>query len=223
LQFGAGAGCDGRIITATPDAAGGTVVQAEILGQALRFKIGADGAHWVSNSVASLLAVGALGADIARAAGALEGFAAPAGRGQMHALTVRGAAYTLIDDSYNANPTSMAAALALLGARAPGPGGRRIAALGDMLELGDQETALHAALAGPIVSANVDLVFCAGPRMRALWEALPASLRGAHTETAAALTPVLKDAIQDGDVVLAKGSNGSKLHEIVAALKAEGE
>jgi UDP-N-acetylmuramoyl-tripeptide--D-alanyl-D-alanine ligase len=219
LRFGAAPGCDARLINFTPDPDGGSIIAAEILGAPIRFKIGAQGAHWANNSLAALLAVAALDADIAKAAAALESFAAPAGRGQVLKLTCNGAAFTLIDDSYNANPTSMAAALSSLAARQPGPNGRRIAALGDMLELGENEARYHAELAGPIAAAGVDLVYCAGPRMAALWQALPQERRGAHTETASELTIRLKQDLRTGDVVLAKGSNGSKLHELVAALK----
>lgn len=130
---------------------------------------------------------------------------------------------TLIDDSYNANPTSMAASLALLGARTPGPGGRRVAVLGEMLELGEGEVAFHAGLAAPIAAAGVDQVFCAGVKMNALWAALPVAARGGIEDTAAALWPVALAALRDGDVVLVKGSNGSKVHTIAARLKDQAE
>jgi len=125
----------------------------------------------------------------------------------------------LIDESYNANPASMRAAIALLGQAAIGPQGRRIAVLGDMLELGDQGNELHRALAGPIEAANVDLVYCSGPQMRALWEALPSSRRGGYAETAAALESSVLDVLRDGDAVMVKGSLGSKMGPIVKALE----
>jgi UDP-N-acetylmuramoyl-tripeptide--D-alanyl-D-alanine ligase len=112
----------------------------------------------------------------------------------------------------------MEAALKTLAARTPGPGGRRIAALGDMLELGDHELQYHAALAAH-VEAAADLVFCAGARMRALWDALPETRRGAYAESAAALAPQLKEALRPGDIVLVKGSNGSKMFTVVESLK----
>jgi UDP-N-acetylmuramoyl-tripeptide--D-alanyl-D-alanine ligase len=125
----------------------------------------------------------------------------------------------LIDESYNANPASMAAAIALLGQAPVGPHGRRIAVLGDMLELGAQGAELHRGLAAPIEAANVDLVYCAGPLMRALWEALPSGRRGGYAETAAGLEPSVLDAIRDGDAVMVKGSLGSKMGPIVKALE----
>jgi UDP-N-acetylmuramoyl-tripeptide--D-alanyl-D-alanine ligase len=222
LSFGFDEGRDARMMAFTPDPAGGSIAHAEILGKAVRYRIGAAGAHWAGNSLAALLAVAVLGADLDAACAALERFTAPAGRGAVSTLALAGGAVTLIDDSYNANPTSMAAALTSLGARLCPAGGRRIAALGDMLELGPEERAYHANLAAPIAQAGIDLVFCAGPRMRALWDGLPAAQRGAYAETADALTAVLQAALSPGDVVLVKGSNGSKMHALVAALKQDG-
>jgi UDP-N-acetylmuramoyl-tripeptide--D-alanyl-D-alanine ligase len=124
----------------------------------------------------------------------------------------------LIDESYNANPASMSAALALLG-QAPVTGrGRRIAVLGDMLELGDQGARLHRELAAA-AAANADLVFCSGPLMKNLWDALPASHRGAYAETSATLEPAVLEALQAGDAVMVKGSFGSKMGPIVKALE----
>jgi UDP-N-acetylmuramoyl-tripeptide--D-alanyl-D-alanine ligase len=125
----------------------------------------------------------------------------------------------LIDESYNANPASMAAAIALLGQAPVGRTGRRVAVLGDMLELGDQGVALHRALAEPVKAAAVDLVYCCGPLMRSLWEALPSGTRGSYADTAAALEPAVLDAIRDGDAVMVKGSLGSKMGPIVKALE----
>jgi len=119
----------------------------------------------------------------------------------------------VIDESYNANPASMAAALALLGDSKT----RKIAVLGDMLEMGAGDH--HAELAGPIAEANTDLVFVAGREMKALWEALPPKRRGAYAENSAALAPELLKALAPGDTVLVKGSNGAKMSLIVEALK----
>jgi UDP-N-acetylmuramoyl-tripeptide--D-alanyl-D-alanine ligase len=134
-------------------------------------------------------------------------------------LAMPGGSALLIDESYNANPASMAAAIALLGQAPLGPQGRRIAVLGDMLELGAQGETLHRGLAEPIQAAGVDLVFCSGPLMRALWEALPSNRRGGYAETAAALEPAVLDAIGAGDAVMVKGSLGSKMGPIVKALE----
>src|SRR5581483_8866851 len=126
-----------------------------------------------------------------------------------------GAAAVLIDESYNANPASMRAALALLGKAAPGPRGRRIAVLGDMLELGDKGHALHRDLLEPILANAVDLVFCAGPLMHDLWQALPSERRGGYAEAAAALESSVLAVVQPGDVIMIKGSLGSRMGPLV--------
>ncbi len=142
-----------------------------------------------------------------------------AGRGARVSLRVPGGSALLIDESYNANPASMAAAIALLGQAPIGQRGRRIAVLGDMLELGSAGAELHRALAAPLHDANVDLVFCSGPLMHALWGALPSGRRGGYAETAAALEAGVLEAIHEGDVVMVKGSLGYKMGPIVKALE----
>ncbi|HXX03470.1 MAG TPA: cyanophycin synthetase, partial [Xanthobacteraceae bacterium] len=125
----------------------------------------------------------------------------------------------IIDESYNANPASVAAALALLGQAPLGPQGRRIAVLGDMLELGPRARSLHRGLLEPVLANAVDLVFCCGPLMRALWQALPAGRRGGYAEDSAALEAQALSAIRAGDVVMVKGSLGSRMAPIVKALQ----
>ena len=127
---------------------------------------------------------------------------------------------TLIDESYNANPTSMRAALALLGAARTGPGGRRIAVIGDMLELGRDSAALHAALADDLSANKIDLLFGAGPLTRALYDAAPAGMRAAWAERSSELAEPIAEAFRAGDVVMVKGSNGSRMGPLVAALRA---
>jgi UDP-N-acetylmuramoyl-tripeptide--D-alanyl-D-alanine ligase len=166
------------------------------------------------NSLATLLAVEALGAPVEVAIQALAAFAPLGGRGAEHRLALQGGEAILIDESYNANPMSMAAALRTLGAR---PAARRIAILTDMLELAEPE-AVHAALAEPIAAAGVDRVFLAGPMMRALWDVLPPIRRGAWRETAAEIVPEVLAVIKPGDVVMVKGSNGSRASLVVQAL-----
>jgi UDP-N-acetylmuramoyl-tripeptide--D-alanyl-D-alanine ligase len=158
----------------------------------------------------------ALGVDLAVGLEALARFAPLEGRGVERRIDAGRGAFTLVDESYNANPLSMRAALASLGTR-PATG-RRIAVLTDMLELGPEGPARHADLAGPIGSAKVDLVFAAGPQMKALWQALPAASRGVYAETAADLAPQVAQAVRSGDVVMVKGSNGSKASLVVRAL-----
>jgi UDP-N-acetylmuramoyl-tripeptide--D-alanyl-D-alanine ligase len=151
---------------------------------------------------------------VLNAAAALRQFSALKGRGAR--FTTGGVA--VIDESYNANPASMAAALALLG----GAKGRRIAVLGDMLEMGPGGNAHHIGLAEPIERAGTDLVFLCGAQMHALWDALPASRRGGYAATSTELAATLTAALKNGDTVLVKGSLGSKMAVIIDALKARG-
>jgi UDP-N-acetylmuramoyl-tripeptide--D-alanyl-D-alanine ligase len=196
-----------------------STIEARILAQPVTYKLGAPGKHLVLNSLAVLAAASLVGADLALAALALTNLKPAAGRGTRIGLRLPGGRALLIDESYNANPASMAAAIALLGQAPIGQQGRRIAVLGDMLELGPQGAALHRALAEPMRAAAVDLVYCCGPLMRALWEALPSNRRGGYAETAAALEPAVLGAIRDGDAVMVKGSLGSKMGPIARALE----
>ncbi len=197
-------------------------VSAEILGEKVTYKLGAPGRHLVQNSLAVLAAVALLGGDLASAALALGSMSAPKGRGERVRLAVPGGGKaTLIDESYNANPASMRAAIAILGQAEPAKQGRRIAVLGDMRELGPAASELHAGLAADLVAARVDLVFLAGPLMRALHDVLPATLRGGYAETAADLEPMVAGGIERGDVIMVKGSNASGMWRLVDSLKAE--
>ena len=195
-------------------------VLATVFGKETTYELGAPGLHLIENSLAVLAAVHLLGGDLGSATAALARMTAPTGRGARHWLDLGNGGATLIDESYNANPVSMRAAIALLGQAVPADGGRRIAVLGEMLELGDQSATMHADLAEPLVQAGVDAAFLAGPMMEALWEALPESRRGAFAATSAELEPLVAEAIGPGDVVMAKGSNASRIGPLVAALKA---
>jgi UDP-N-acetylmuramoyl-tripeptide--D-alanyl-D-alanine ligase len=217
IRFGRDAACEARLLSFEM-VEGGAIAEADILGRAFRYRIGAEGAHWALNSVAALAACDVAGADVAAAAHALESLRAIEGRGGQRRVVAPFGAFTLVDDAYNANPASMAAAFATLGAKTPSAGGRRVAVLGDMLELGPDARAYHAGLARPLEAASVDIVFAAGPLMHALIEALPESRRGGYAETAEALAPLLAGALRDGDVVLVKGSNGSRMSRVVDAL-----
>nr|WP_246206303.1 UDP-N-acetylmuramoylalanyl-D-glutamyl-2,6-diaminopimelate--D-alanyl-D-alanine ligase [Propylenella binzhouense] len=197
----------------------GSTVHAEIDGSAIAYRLGAPGRHLVQNSLAVIGAAHVLGADLPRFAEALADFRAPKGRGERHRLAHPGGDFTLIDESYNANPASMRAALALLGQAVPAAGGRRIAVLGDMRELGGRSRDLHADLAGPVAEAGADLVFLAGPEMKALWDVLPAARQGGYAATAEALTPVVAEAVRPGDVLMVKASLGSRLGPLVEELR----
>jgi len=204
---------EARLLSFAPDGEG-MRVKADILGRTVDCLVGAPGEHIARNVVAALAAVALVDGDVLNAAAALRNFAALKGRGARFEVS----GIHVIDESYNANPASMSAALALLSA-APG---RKLAVLGDMLEMGAGGPALHAALAEPIAAANTDLVFASGPQMKALWDALPASRRGAYAENATALAPKLTAALKRGDTVLVKGSLGSRMAVIVEALKGAG-
>ncbi|MDE2017719.1 MAG: UDP-N-acetylmuramoylalanyl-D-glutamyl-2,6-diaminopimelate--D-alanyl-D-alanine ligase [Hyphomicrobiales bacterium] len=218
LTFGE-AGADARLVSV--EAHGdGSRVEADVLGRRVAFALGAPGGHMAKNALAVLLAVHALGADIDRAAAALAGFAAPGGRGARLRLSAPGGEFTLIDESYNANPASMRAALALLGGTSPARGGRRVAIVGDMLELGADAERLHAELAPALDAARVDLLLTAGPLSRALHEAGRGGREARHADGAEGLAALALDALRGGDVAMAKGSNGSRVHAVVAALKA---
>jgi UDP-N-acetylmuramoyl-tripeptide--D-alanyl-D-alanine ligase len=217
VTFGQGADCDARL-TAFERVDAGAVVAARLHGQALRFPIAQTGAHWGLNSLAALLALEALEVPREQALAALAAFAPLAGRGADRRLALADGEIVLIDESYNANPLSMAAALKSLGAYPTR--GRRLAVLTDMLELGPDAPARHGALADVIADAGIDLVFCAGPLMHALWTALPPGQRGAYAETPQELAQTLNAQLRPGDVVMIKGSNGSKASLIVSALDA---
>ncbi|PPD46235.1 MAG: UDP-N-acetylmuramoylalanyl-D-glutamyl-2, 6-diaminopimelate--D-alanyl-D-alanine ligase [Methylocystis sp.] len=197
----------------------GCEVEAQVLDRRLSYRIGAPGKHIALNSLAALLVAVVFDLNLEKAAAALADFAPPSGRGQRETLSSGNGDFTLIDESYNANPTSMRAAFELLGATAPGAGGRRIAVLGDMLELGPQAGELHAELAADLSRANVDYLFTAGPLMQRLYYAAPEAMRAAHRATAMELEEAVLSEIRAGDVVMIKGSNGSKMSRIVAALK----
>jgi UDP-N-acetylmuramoyl-tripeptide--D-alanyl-D-alanine ligase len=173
----------------------------------------------VLNSLAVLAAVALADADLALAALALAELKPAGGRGARMTLDLPDGTALVIDESYNANPASMRAALALLGQAAIGTRGRRIAVLGDMLELGPAGAGLHQGLAEPVTANGVDLVFCCGPLMRSLWEALPSERRGGYADTSGALESHVLATIRPGDAVMVKGSLGSRMGPIVKALE----
>lgn len=218
VGFGSHSEADARLLAVEP-VREGSQVTAIILGRPLSYRLGAPGRHWAENSLAVLAAVDAVGADLERAAEALERIKPAKGRGARTRISVPAGTVELIDESYNANPASMRAALALLGEAEPGPEGRRIAVLGDMLELGAEAERYHRELAQAIDQARIDLVFTVGPLMGALFEELPVSRRGAHAERSTELALPLARALRAGDVVMVKGSFGSKMSAIVEALQ----
>jgi UDP-N-acetylmuramoyl-tripeptide--D-alanyl-D-alanine ligase len=176
VSFGAHKKSDARLLDVSLHAAC-SAVHANILGHDVTYKLGMPGRHMAMNSLAVLAAASLAGADLALAALSLSQIEPAAGRGVRRELEVAGGEATLIDESYNANPASMAAALNVLGRAAIGPHGRRIAMLGDMLELGPTGPELHRGLVDAIKANHIDLVYCCGPLMRNLWDALSTGKR----------------------------------------------
>ena len=218
VSFGEHAKADARLVKSSlhPDC---STVEARIFGTDVTYKLGAPGRHVVLNSLAVLAAVSLVGADLALAALALAQIKPPSGRGARSTLHLGAETALLIDESYNSNPASMRAALALLGQSEVGPRGRRIAVLGEMLELGARGAELHRALVEPVLAHGIDLVFCCGPLMQELWQALPSERRGGYAEASAALEPQVLGAIRPGDAVMVKGSLGSRMGPVVKALE----
>lgn len=215
--FGSDAGADATLLDFRPDGEG-AIVRARVWGVEHEFPLAQSGFHWGLNSLAVLLMLDGLDVPMDTALAALSAFQPLEGRGQVRRVTLPDGEFVLVDESYNANPLSMRAGFMSLAARQPGAGGRRIVALTDMLELGAESDRLHADLAQPIETARIDLVFAAGPAMRALYDALPESRRGGWAATAAELAPAAAAAIRPGDVVMVKGSNGSRATLIAKAL-----
>lgn len=194
-------------------------ITANVMGEVVTYKLGMPGEHMALNSLAVLAAVKAVGADLARAMLALADAAPAKGRGVQERLTAPGGELLLIDESYNANPVSMSAALALLAQAQIGKNGRRIAVLGDMLELGQFGPQLHAELAKAVDEHRVDVIYASGPLMRHLWDALPAAKQGAHASTSMELKDRLLAQLGAGDAIMIKGSLGSKMGLVVEAVR----
>jgi UDP-N-acetylmuramoyl-tripeptide--D-alanyl-D-alanine ligase len=218
--FGVDREAEIRLVDYRPEP-GGSTAEASIAGNRLRFRLNVAGRHWVMNALAVLGAAFAAGCDPERAAVALADLTALPGRGRSHELLWRGGTLTLIDESYNASPASVHAAIDVLGASAPSGGGRRVAVLGDMLELGTAAEHFHRELAAPLAAAKVDRVFLFGDNVVALHDALPAERRGGLWPSAEAAIPDLLNLLQPGDVVTVKGSHAVRTSRIVDRLFAE--
>jgi UDP-N-acetylmuramoyl-tripeptide--D-alanyl-D-alanine ligase len=218
VSFGAHKKSDARLLDLSLHAAC-SAVHADILGHEVTYKLGMPGRHMAMNSLAVLAASSLAGADLALAALSLSQIEPAAGRGVRRTLEVASGEATLIDESYNANPASMAAALNVLGQAVVGPQGRRIAVLGDMLELGPTSPELHRGLNEAIKANHIDLVYCCGPLMRNLWDTLSTGKRGGYADSAASLEAQAVGAIRAGDAIMIKGSLGSKMKTIVQALE----
>jgi UDP-N-acetylmuramoyl-tripeptide--D-alanyl-D-alanine ligase len=218
VTFGVDEKADIRLLSAALKA-DNSAIAANVFGNGVTYKLGAPGQHMALNSLLVLGMSVLLGADLALTALALQDFAPASGRGLRSERIIDDGRFTLIDESYNANPASMRAAMQVLGQMPVGLRGRRIAVVGDMLELGPKGGQMHAQIADAALANRLDLVFTCGPLSRHCFDALDPDHRGAHAADSAALEPVLLSAVRAGDAVMIKGSNGSKMGRIVAALK----
>lgn len=212
--FGLGEGSDIRAVEISRELTG-TIVSAVLLEGELTYTIGRPGAHWVSNSLAVIGAVEAVGGDLALAGLALADMAGLPGRGARSAIPLDGGEALLIDESYNANPVSMAAALKTFGEE---PIERRIVVLGAMGELGAATADYHADLAGPIIDAGVGMAVLVGEPMQSLANALGNKIPFVHVSDAVTAFESLAGEIHPGDAVLIKGSNYIGLARVVDAL-----
>ncbi len=203
--------------------ADGSDIAVRVGGQHIAYRLAAPGAHIAQNSLAVVAALAALGADVEAAAAALAGITAAKGRGARREFSLEDGAILLIDESYNANPASMRSALAAMATVPRQRFKRRIAVLGDMLELGDQSARLHEDLKEPVDAAEVDLVFACGPHMQRLYAALPSARRGEWGPTSQDILAPLVAAVRGGDVVMIKGSLGSRMEPLVEALVRKSE
>ena len=221
VRFGETDGCDIRLLDWRLDDVG-TAVKADVFGRAVNFHLGTWGRHQALNSLAVLAVVSLVDADVDEAAAALRTVTPPIGRGQRHRVATVGGDILVIDESYNCSPAALHAALGVLHATPVGAGGRRVAVIGDMLELGDQSAATHVALGEHIIKNDIDLVVLVGDEVAHTKHALPAKRCAAHVATASdAIAPVL-DALQAGDVVMVKGSRRVGLEAVVEALVRHG-
>lgn len=220
LSFGTGAGALCRMESYRVEDVH-SEVEAVIAGTAMQFRIGTVGKHWALMSVAVLGMVDALGLDLAKSAAALEFFTEPKGRGQIRKLAVKGGHLRLVDDCYNASPISMKGAFAKLAdlRDATQDDVRTVVILGDMLELGEHAEDMHVGLIPALVNNQMDLVFAAGSFMQKMYEALPEAMQGAYRATSKELAPVVVEQLRPRDLVLVKGSRGSRMDAVVDAIE----
>ncbi len=224
FSFGKSDQADARLIDCLV-ASNGTRIKAIILGEEINFTMKDAGPHNATNALSVLLSVKLIGGDIQKATMALHDMEPPAGRGKREYLNIGDAnnPVTLIDESYNASPVAMQAAFKVMALIDPGRGGRRIAILGDMYELGANSAQMHRDLAMPLQAAGIDLVYTCGPLMKNLYDALPEQNRGQHRDEAPEMAKIVPDVLVPGDVVLVKGSRGGgdrpRMQLIVEALR----
>lgn len=219
LSFGQHKEADARLISHATDR-NGSNVEADIAGRRIGYRLSMPGKHFAMNSLAVLAAISAVGGKVGTAARTLEALVPLEGRGRRHEITLKDGSFTLIDESYNANPASMRAAFDSLAITRPGPNGRRIVALGEMRELGAQSAAFHRDLAEILKDRNIDKVFACGARMSEMFGDLPRAMQGGFAEDSTALTDAVSKFVRAGDVVVVKGSLASGMKKIFDALMA---
>jgi len=218
VSFGSHREADIRLleISLSPDASDVTV---DFFGSRKTYRLGSPGRHLAMNSLGILGVTDALGADLDVVLSSMKDVTPPSGRGARVMLGEGDYQICVLDESYNANPAAVRAALAVLTSTPTRHNGRRIAVLGDMRELGEQSAILHAGLAPDLSTHRVDLLFACGPFMESLWSETPSSMRGAYASDSGALEPLLLEAVRPGDTVMIKGSLGSRMGPLVTALK----
>lgn len=221
VTFGIDADSDVRLMRSTPDPEGGFRVVARVLDTEIDYLLGTAGGHHVVNSLGALATVAALGADPVAAAASFRALRETPGRGNRYRLARADGHVYVLDFSRSAEPTSVRAALDCLSRVGLGPGGRRIAVLGDMLALGERSAEIHEALAADALNARVDSVYAAGGAMRHLYDALPAERRGAHAATADDVAPIVLGDVRSGDAVLVQGGRLTRMNRVVRALVGE--
>ena len=219
VGFGRSEAAEARLVSCDLQDSGSDVA-ALLHGRRIEYRLGAAGEHWVLNSIGALAVVEALGADVMKAAATLADVKASPGRGARRILKFGAGTIELLDESYNANPVSVRAMLAVLARTEPQAGGRRVLALGDMRELGEGADAYHAGLADAVAASGAAQVFLCGPHMQALWQRLAPAQRGVHRPDSSALAGAVAAALKAGDVVAVKGSLGSKMKIVVDAILA---
>jgi UDP-N-acetylmuramoyl-tripeptide--D-alanyl-D-alanine ligase len=212
--FGSQDNADCRLVSYELGAAGSSV-EIQLHGKRIKFQIGVPGRHWIQNALGVLCSVDAAGADAEMASQKLKDMEGLKGRGRQHIISLPGGTFRMIDESYNASPASMKAAIEVLGNAHVDVYGRKIAILGDMLEMGPQAEIIHEGLAQILVKNEIDLVFVTGQNMSALWAALPPKMQGCNSINPLKLSPLVRSIVRPGDVLMIKGSLGSKTGLIV--------
>lgn len=219
LTFGESVDADFRVIVYKMAEQGSDITAITPTGP-VSYHIASPGRHWVLNSLGVLASVYALGGDVQKAAQSLAKLTPPKSRGERFDVQLKDGSFALIDESYNASPAAVCAALAVLGAQPVLGSSARIAVLGDMLELGDDTPKIHRDLGEVLIASGVNKVYLAGEAMQYLWDVLPKNMQGHHCSTSQELADVVKAVMKPGDVVMVKGSAGSKMDVVVKELRA---